>query len=200
VLGRLLSMQSNPQTAFTDEQIVTNIIGLVVGFIPTVATATTFAIDALFDRPQALAGAHAAAAAGDEDAVRAHMWEAMRLAPQGPGLLRRARTDFRVAEGTMHATKIPAGTITFAATQSAMLDGRVIADPEDFRTDRPARDYLHFGAGLHECFGRFANAMQIPLIAMALLRRGNLSRADGDAGRLTKSGPYPASLTVTFDS
>jgi cytochrome P450 len=126
------------------------------------------------------------------------MWEAMRLAPQGPGLLRRAARDFAVAEGEHRETTIPAGTLTFAATQSAMLDGDVVDDPEDFRTDRPAHHYLHFGTGMHACFGRFANAMQIPIAAKALLARQDLARADGDAGRLRKAGPFPASMTVTF--
>jgi cytochrome P450 len=197
VLDRLIAMQATRVTAFTDEEIATNLIGLVVGFIPTIATATTFAIDALLDRPDALRSAQAAATANDIDGVRAYMWEAMRFAPQGPGVLRRATTDFVVGEGTMHATKVAAGTVTFAATQSAMLDGSVVDDPDEFRIDRPAHHYLHFGAGLHQCFGRFANAMQIPRIAMALLARPNLARADGDDGHLVKTGPYPQSLIVT---
>jgi cytochrome P450 len=197
VVDRLIGMQAVPATAFSDEDIATSLIGLVVGFIPTIATATTFAIDALLDRPDALRGAQAAAEANDVDTVRAYMWEAMRFAPQGPGLLRRATSDFVVGEGTMHATKVAAGTVTFAATESAMLDGTVVDDPDEFRVGRPAHHYLHFGAGLHECFGRFANAMQIPLIAMALLARPNLARAAGDDGRLVKTGPYPQSLIVT---
>ena len=197
MLDRLIAMQRTPATAFSDHEIATNIIGLVVGFIPTVATATTFAIDALLDRPEAMSSAQAAARSNDIDAVRAHMWEAMRLAPQGPGLLRRAATDFVVGEGTHHATRVAAGTVTFASTESAMLDGDVVDDPDEFRVGRPAHHYLHFGAGLHQCFGRFANEMQIPLIAAALLRRPNFARAEGDQGRLVKQGPYPQSLIVT---
>jgi cytochrome P450 len=195
VVGRLLAMQAAGATAFSDEEIRVNVIGLVTGFVPTIATATTFALDALLDRPEALAGAQAAARADDDDAVRAHLFEAMRLAPQGPGLFRRTRTDFEVAEGSMHATTIPAGTLTFAATQSAMLDDDVVEDPEAFRLGRPAHHHLHFGVGLHECFGRFANAMQIPLIAKALLRRPGLARE----GTLVKAGPYPQSLVVTYE-
>ena len=200
VLGRLLAMQANPTTALSDAQVAANVIGLAVGFVPTVATATTLALDALLDRPAALAGAQAAARADDDEGVRAHLWEAMRLAPQGPGLVRRATADVVLAESTHHATPIKAGTITFAATQSAMLDGSVVKDPEAFRLDRPAHHHLHFGTGLHTCFGRFVNAMQIPLIAKPLLRRENLVRAPGAAGRLVKRGPYPASLAVTFDA
>ena len=197
MLDRLIAMQGTPATAFSDADIACNIIGLVVGFVPTIATATTFALDALLDRPDALSTAQVAARSNDIDAVRAHMWEAMRLAPQGPGLIRRATSDFVVGEGTHHATKVPAGTVTFASTESAMVDGEVIDDPDEFRVGRPSHHYLHFGVGLHQCFGRFANAMQIPLIAAALLRRPNFARAEGDRGRLVKQGPYPESLIVT---
>lgn len=199
VLGRLLSMRSPANAAFSDEEIRNNLIGLIVGFIPTVATATTLALDALLDRPEALAGAQRAAQAGDDDALHEHVFEAMRLSPQGPGLFRRARCDYAVAEGTHHETTIPAGTITFAGTQSAMLDGDVVSDPDEFIAGRPPHHYLHFGAGMHQCFGRFANAMQIPLIAKAILTRPNLARAQGEAGHLVKVGPFPKSLEVTFD-
>jgi cytochrome P450 len=199
VVGRLISMQANPDTAFTDDQIAANLIGLMTGFVPTIATATSFALDVLLDHANALASAHDAAVAGDDDAVRAIIWEAMRLAPQGPGLIRKALTDFTVAEGTMHESTIKAGTLTFAATQSAMLDPSVVKDPNGFHAGRPAHDYLHFGAGLHECFGRFANAMSIPLIAKSLLRQENVARAPGAAGKLVKIGPYPATMAVTFD-
>jgi cytochrome P450 len=200
VLGRLLAMQAAEPAAFSDAEIRTNFVGLIVGFIPTIATATTFALDVLLDRPDALETAQRAARADDDDAVRAHMYEAMRLAPQGPGLFRRARTDCVIAEGTHHETRIPAGTLTFAATQSAMLDGDVVDDPKDFRTDRPPHHYIHFGTGLHECFGRYANAMQIPLIAKPVLRRSGLGRAAGEEGRLVKAGPFPQSLVVRFSA
>jgi cytochrome P450 len=198
VVGRLLAMQGTSSTAFTDEEIRVNVIGLVCGFVPTIATATTFALDALLKRPDALRDAQAAARADDDDAVRGFLFEAMRLAPQGPGLFRRARTDFEVAEGSAHATKLHAGTLVFAATQSAMLDDDVVDDPDEFRLGRPAHHHIHFGVGLHQCFGRFANAMQIPLIAKALLRRDDLARASGPDGHLVKDGPFPQSLVVTY--
>lgn len=199
VIGRLLAMQADPATALSDAQIATNLIGMVVGFIPTVATAVPFALDALLERPDALAGAQRAAREDDEEAVRAHMWEAMRLAPFAAGVLRRTRTDALVAADTHHATLIPAGTLTLAATESAMRDGDAVDDPDSFRVGRPARDYLHFGAGLHHCFGRFVNAMQIPLIAKPLLCREQLARAPGEDGQLLREGPYPKSLIVALD-
>jgi cytochrome P450 len=163
-------------------------------------SATTLAFDALLERPDALAEACEAARGDDDEALRACMWEAMRLAPMAPGVVRRTAVDFEVAEGTHHATRIPAGTVTLAATQSAMLDGDVLDDPSNFRTDRPSHHYLHFGAGMHECFGRFANAMQIPAIAMAVLRRPGVRRAPGPEGALQRNEQYPTRLLVSFDA
>lgn len=77
-----------------------------------------------------------AALADEDEAVRTYMWEAMPLEPQGTGLLRRTPTSFTIVAGTMHATTVPAGTLTFAATQSSMLDGEVIEEPTEFRTDQ----------------------------------------------------------------
>ena len=198
MLGRLVALQAASPAAFTDEEIRTNIIGLVVGFVPTIATATTFAVDALLDRPEALESAQRAARAGDDEALRAHMLEALRFAPQGPGLFRKAQRDCVIAEGTHHETELPEGTTVFAATQSAMHDDDVVDDPGEFRTDRPRHHYMHFGIGMHECFGRFASTMAIPLIAKALLRREDLQRAPGDEGALVKAGPFPESLVVTY--
>ena len=198
VLGRLIAMQASTPRAFTDEEIRNNVIGLVVGFVPTIATATTFAVDALLDRPEALESAQRAARAGDDEALRAHMLEALRFAPQGPGLFRKAARDCVIAEGTHHETELPKGTTVFAATQSAMHDDDVVDDPGEFRTDRPRHHYMHFGVGMHECFGRFASSMAIPLIAKAVLRREGLERAPGDEGALVKAGPFPQSLVVTY--
>jgi cytochrome P450 len=99
----------------------------------------------------------------------------------------------------MHATRIPAGTSVLAATQSAMFDERVVESSKEFRIDRPAYNYMHWGVGLHTCFGQYINQVQIPGILKPLLQRGNLRRADGDAGTLKFAGPFPSSLWVQFD-
>ena len=190
VLGRLIAMQASSPAAFSDEEIRTNIIGLVVGFVPTIATATTFAIDELLGRPEALEGARS----GDAETLRAHVFEALRFAPQGPGLFRRAQRDCVIAEGTHHETELRKGTTVFAATQSAMHDDDVVDDPGEFRIDRPRHHYMHFGVGMHECFGRFASTMAIPLIAGALIRRDGLARDS----ELVKVGPFPKSLVVSY--
>jgi cytochrome P450 len=78
-----------------------------------------------------------------------------------------------------------------------MFDRRTFPSPGEFRADRPFDDYLHFGHGLHTCFGREINRVHLPALAVALLEGAAITRAPGEAGEMTWDGPYPASLTVS---
>jgi Dyp-type peroxidase family len=199
VLGRLLQMQKVPGASFDDAGIRNNLIGLITGWIPTVSKSVSMAMNVLLDRPHELAAAQEAARNQDDNMMTATMFEAMRFAPQNPGLLRKCSADYVLAAGTERASRIPAGTIAFAATQSAMMDKRVIPDPGAFRLDRPSYHYMHFGWGLHTCFGQYIDGIQIPLMAKAVLSQRNLRRAPGDAGKLAFDGNFPGSMTLLFD-
>jgi cytochrome P450 len=198
-LRRLLTMSAEPRFDIDDAWIRTYLIGLLIGMLPLTSKATALAIDALLDRPGPLAAAQAAARADDDELLAAYLSEAMRFAPQAPGQFRLAARDVTIAAGTRRETTIPAGARVFAATQSAMLDGTALKRPRGFRTDRPAYDYLHFGYGLHACFGRYiSREVQMPAMFKALLRREDLRRAPGAAGRLAWRGPFPDRLHVRF--
>jgi cytochrome P450 len=95
---------------------------------------------------------------------------------------------------------IPDGKPVLVALQSASFDGDRVPSPHTFSLERPLPEYLHFGFGLHTCFGRYINAVQFPLIVQSVLRKRNLRRAAGDAGKLQKDGPFPSSFTVEFDA
>ena len=84
-------------------------------------------------------------------------------------------------QDTFHATRIPKGMMVLAATQSAMFDETMVSDAHEFRIDRPSWNYMHFGFGLHECFGRFISQMLIPGILWPLFKRPGLRRAAGAA-------------------
>jgi cytochrome P450 len=69
-----------------------------------------------------------------------------------------------------------------------MFDPEVFPAPGQFRTDRAAQ-YLHFGYGLHQCFGLAINRVQIPELAAALLRLPNVRRAEARPVRWLTMGP-----------
>jgi len=199
VLERCLVMQDAGIPGMDDTSLLNNLFGMVVAIIPTTMAAVVKALDELLRRPQELAGAQAAAQAGNTALVTQYVYEALRFNPLGPGVFRNTAQDFEVAGGTMHATTIPAGRPVLVALQSASFDPDRVPSPQEFRLDRPLAEYLHYGFGLHTCFGRYINAVQIPLIVHAVLRKRNLRRADGEAGKLQMDGPFPSTMTVEFD-
>jgi cytochrome P450 len=198
VLTRLLQ-PSPADGGLHDIAIRHNLVGLIAGWIPTVSKAFACAIDELLHRPKQLERAQAAARAGDHATVGTYVFEALRFQPQTWALLRTCVADQTVAAGTRRATRMRAGTRVLVATQSAMFDRRSVPAPGTFRTDRPFESYLHFGHGLHMCFGLEINRIQLPAMAVALLEGPPLRRAPGAAGRMTYDGQYPASLTVTLN-
>jgi cytochrome P450/glutathione S-transferase len=194
-LTRLLRMQSGPGDSLDDDGVRRNVTGLIVGAVDTTSAALTQAMDVLLSRREELAKAQAAAKAGDAATVLQYVLEALRYNPQAPGLLRYCRNDT-----TVGGVKIPAGSTALLGTLSAMFDPAVFADPGMFRVDRPLAAYLHFGHGMHTCYGRPINLVQLPELAMALLRKDGLRRARGSAGRIVYDGPFPDRLVVEFDA
>jgi cytochrome P450 len=199
VLGRCLAMQQAGFPGMDDLAIRNNLLGLIVSAIPTTSKCCAQALDQIFNRPAQLAAAQAAASAGDDALLARYVFEALRFNPNNPALFRLTAEDYQLAKGHIHGEKIAKGTIVVAVTQSAMFDGDKVDAPNEFRADRPPYIYMHFGYGLHSCFGRYINQAQIPGILKPLLASKSLRRASGDAGKLQVVGPFPSSLVVNFD-
>jgi cytochrome P450 len=198
VLSRCLAEQKAGTSGFSDDQIRTALMGFVVGGPPQPPMVVPQAMEQLLRRPDALLGAQTAARSGDDTLLAAYVLEAMRFDPLAPGLPRVALADAGIARGTGHAAKVAAGDTVLAAFASAMMDPRRVANPRRFDTTRPASDYIHFGYGLHQCFGIHINQATLHLMLKPLLQRPNLRRAPGRAGRLRKNGPFAESLVVEW--
>ena len=196
---RLVRLASEPDTHLSDEGIIRNIGGVVVGALDTTSKATTHAVAELLKRPDDLAAARQAALAGGAEAVRPYVLEALRFNPLNPALARKAARDTVVADGTRRRHEVPAGCMVYVAIGSAMLDHRVFDEPERIRTDRPMSAYMHFGHGMHTCFGEHVNLVQMPELVAALLRVDGLRPAAGPEGRILYDGPFPDRLIVEFE-
>lgn len=196
VLNRCLGLQSGGAPGMSDLGIRNNLLGLLIGAIPTISKASCLALDELLRRPEALAGAQAAARAGNDAAMAGHIWEALRFNPHNPVIYRRATRDTVIAESTMRTLRVPKGSMVFAANFSAMFDRLDISEPDAFRPDRVWETYIHWGYGMHTCFGDAINKVVIPAILKPLLRQSRL-RAVGeiDAG----GTPFPEHFKIAFD-
>jgi cytochrome P450 len=200
MLERCLKLQDEGFPGMSDPEIRNNLIGMLVGGLPQPAMVIPQLLDVLLDRPEMLAAAGAAARVGDDPLLSRYVFEALRYYPLTPGLFRLALQDYTLAGGTWRSKCIPKDALIFAATRSAMFDGRRVPHPKQFRIDRQEYNYMHFGYGMHECFAVYINRMLIPAICKALLRRANLRRAPGIDGRLQMDGIFAKSLIVEYDA
>ncbi len=200
ILGRCIAMGQAGLPGMDDLGIRNNLIGLIIGAVPTISRASVQALDQLLDRPEALEGAQQAARADDDALLGRYLFEALRFNPINPVIPRRATVDTVVARHTLRARKIPKGTMVFAANLAAMFDRLELPDPNSFRIDRPWEDYILWGYGMHTCFGQHINRAAIPALLKPLLQQKNLRRASGAAGQIDVAGtPFPAHLVLEFD-
>lgn len=199
VLRRCIARQQAGEPGFSDVEIRTALMGFIVGGPPQPPMVVPQAMEQLLRRPDALAGAQAAALVGDDSLLAAHVFEAMRFDPLAPGLPRVALRDWTLAAGTGHAAHIAQGETVLAGFASAMMDPRRVANPRAFDPGRPPSDYIHFGYGLHQCFGLRINQATLHRMVKPLLEQPGLRRAPGRDGHLTKRGGFADRLWVRVD-
>jgi cytochrome P450 len=202
VLGRCLKLQSVDIPGFCDLQIRNNLIGLLIGAVPTTGRAAALTLNYLLDNPVLLQQAQAAAQENNIDLLNRFVLESLRFTPFVPAIIRLCTQDYQLASGLPHARTIKAGKVVLVLTQAAMLDEQHVAKPGEFRLDRPDHIYMHYGYGLHACFGRYLNSVQIAGIIKAALLLPNLRRMPGsDADQVNDSvDPFRTKLMVKFDA
>ncbi len=199
VLGRYLELQAQGEPGHDDVEIRTALMGMIVGGPPQPPMVVPQAMEQLLRRPEALAGAQAAARADDDALLAAYVREAMRFDPIAPAMQRVAVTDATIAAGTRRARRVPKGATVLAGLASAMMDRRKVADPSRFDPGRPPDNYVHFGYALHQCLGIQINKGILHLMLKPLLKRANLRRAPVREGHLRKRGPFADRLVVVHD-
>ena len=166
------------------EGIRRNVTGIIVGAIDTTVTATANAAGVLLAKPEAMRLTQQAAESNDPEALTRCVYEAMRFNPQTPALLRHSKAD---------------GSTVLVLTISGMFDPSAFPEPDRFRADRPLDRYLHFGYGMHTCYGAMINGVQLPELVRTMVRLPNLRRGSGAYRKVMYEGPFPDRLVVEFD-
>lgn len=192
VFARLAGTTLPAGTAVDDERIVINMAGLPLGFVESGPGAMAEAVEQLLLRPRALAQAALAAADPDPARFDRYVWEALRFNPFFKLLPRLCERDHVLAAGTPRRTVIPAGTVVLAAPASAMFDADVVAEPDEFRPDRPGHHRLFFGHGHHACLGVHPARVVVCETVRRLLLRPGVRLLPPPEGELVRSnGIFP---------
>lgn len=199
---------------FDEDWIRRYLTGLLATGGATIVRAAAGAIDQILAHPDALREAQKVAlelehamALGDplrvdtlRNTLRHFVYEALRFRPMLPLLLRDTPRDTVIAYGTKKARIVRAGTRVLAPPLSAMFDREAVPEPSRFDANRPFEQYLHFGFGARECFGRYIAEIALLEVFRSLLVLDDLSRATDAKGQLRFDGPVAAGLVVRFQS
>ncbi len=201
ILNRLILMQQEAGNEwFDDDALQRNIGGLLTGILETTNKASILVLDELFNRPDVMAGAIDTAQDRDMKKMYGYVSEALRFNPAQPGVIRFSEKKQTIKGKGNKEYTIPAKTKVFALTAAAMFDPAAFPEPKKFNPDRESV-YMNYGFGLHECYGKYINAVTISEFVAATLRLKNVRREKGRTGQGTglNAGPFPNNFVVAFD-
>ncbi|MFF1813201.1 cytochrome P450 [Streptomyces sp. NPDC058251] len=143
---------------------------------------------------QAVAQAYALLAAGYETSAnlivtgllalesdpdqKARVWQDRSLVPTAVEEMLRHQSPFNLSL-YRYATEavdvggvtIPAGSIVFLAFAAANRDDVRFEDPDRFTVDKPRREHLAFGGGIHNCIGKHLARLEAEVAFDVLVRR-----------------------------
>lgn len=197
--SRLVRMQLPEELGFDDERILTNVMGLLVGSGETTSQAIVQALEQILLRPDVAAAAIEAAGDPDPTTFDRYVWEGLRFNPINPLVFRLSVADYTVAAGTERETTIPAGTLVFACTASAVFDDDVVPDPDAFDIGRPDFINFHFGYGHHTCLGKYVASVTVPETIRRVLVRPGVRLLPPPEGSIDfQGGPFPERFEFLF--
>ncbi len=188
LLSRLIQGQLQGVNDFDDDAIRRNISGLIVGALDTTSMASTLIIEQMLAKPDVMQ--RAKQAIDDEQKFLHLCFDVFRFNTMAAAMRRYCKQGAEIA-----GVKIPPETELFISTASAMFDDSAWPEPYSVRDDRSLDNYLHFGDGMHRCFGEYINRIQIPIIVAGVLRLNNLK----PCGSLLYDGPFPDQYVLSFD-
>ncbi|MBS0498568.1 MAG: cytochrome P450 [Proteobacteria bacterium] len=195
IVTRMLRTSFAKELDFDIKRLGVNAGGLLIGAIETTSQAVAQVLQYLFQHPQWLAAAKAAAHKEDTTEFDGIVWEALRFVPITSYLFRTTVSDYTAAKGTNYETVLRAGTYVLPVTLSAMFDERAFESPDEFIPQRNWYNYFHFGFGDHECLGRYVGMVMIPEMARQVFLKKDIE----PKGNIDyKSGPFPESYDLSW--
>jgi cytochrome P450 len=201
MLEAMIVASEDPESGFTDQELISNAILSVVGGEDTTANSIAWMIDLLAQNPAAAAALTAEADAVLGDDVLARDWEMMKQFPYleaAHNETQRLRTVAPIiglvsnSDCVVADTFVPKNTAIFVSTSGEGLDEAKFPQNEVFRPERwifeqkphkdddPVRKLMPFGDGPRLCPGRFLALTEIKIVMSMIMHNFELE-PDTDA-------------------
>ncbi|MFD2270147.1 cytochrome P450 [Undibacterium arcticum] len=202
MLEALVAARDEPDSEFTDADVIGNAVTMVFAGEDTTANTLAWLMNLLASDPQATAhiAAEADAACGEVGVLQefhalehlvyseAAIHEAMRLKPVAPALALEVNSDLVIEEDLL----IPKGTEIMAMLRRAAQEDAQFTQPDDFRPERwlsdphattsgdITRQLFAFGGGTRLCPGRYLAMTEMKMV-MSMVVRNFALELDADA-------------------
>lgn len=201
VLPRLLMMQKQGIPGTNRLNIIASLIGMMDGFMPACSMTAANGLLILWRNRDKFEAAREAALDDNDRLLWRYWFEALRWRPLNPGAFRTCAEDYVVGRGHWRSKKIKKGTLVLASLASARMDGNWIENAHDWDLQRPVWSYMHYGYGMHFCFGAELADAQIVACLKALLTKKNPRPVGGktDDSDIVFDGPFPKSWMWEWD-
>jgi cytochrome P450/glutathione S-transferase len=202
LFNRMIIMSYEPGYEWVDDDVLQrNIGGLLTGIQEGTNKSVMLIIDELFNQPEAFKKATEVAHSADMTKMYGYVSEALRFNPTQPGVIRYAESDQKIMGKGPKIYTIKAKSKVMALTACAMQDPAAFPNPKQFDGERKDVTYMNYGFGLHECYGKYINAVTLTEIVAATLRQKNLRRSEGAIGNGVGlvSGLLPTNFVVEFN-
>jgi cytochrome P450 len=196
MLEAMIAASEDPESDFTDQELVSNAIASVVGGIDTTANSIAWMINLLAKNPDAAAKLTAEVDAVLGDARISRDWDQMKLFPyldaaHSETQRLRSATPFlgfiSTVDRVILDTFIPKGSVIFTPTNfgdgldeaqfpqhEKFLPERWIFEHKPQRDEDPSRKVFPFGGGARLCPGRFLALTEIKVVVSMIVRNFEL--------------------------
>jgi len=202
LFNRMILMAQEPGNEWADDDVLQrNIGGLLTGILEGTNKSILLILDELFNQPEALKKAIEVAHGDDMNKMYGYISEALRFNPTQPGVIRYSEQQQTINGKGSKTYTIKAKRKVLALTAGAMFDPAAFPDPKQFDGERKNVTYMNYGFGLHECYGKYINAVTLTEIVAATLRQKNIRRESGRIGRGTglSTDLLPTNFVVKFN-
>lgn len=210
MLEAMIAASDNPESDFTDEELVSNAILSVIGGEDTTANSIAWMLILLAQNPAAAAALTAEVDAVLGEATLLRDWETMKQFPYLEAAHSEAQRLRAVApyiglvsnaDCVVGDTFIPKNTAVILATAGEGFDETQFPQPEQYKPERwifehrppkeedPSRKLFPFGGGARLCPGRFLALTEIKIVVSMIMRHFELE---------TDTGAPPAKQVLNF--
>lgn len=195
VIARGITLNNAGVNGFDPINLRNNILGLLIGLVPTTAKSAAMAFDYGTQTHEKADHFYQSYQNNSNGSFQNTVRELTRLNPINPGLFRKAAFDTQITSGGKQYP-IKKGTLIFVGTYTAMQDKKHVNDPLKIKIDRPESVYLTYGFGLHACFGRYINDFHVAQLLESLFDKDHYIREENSTGNLNFEGVFPVSLKI----